>query len=78
MLPPTPCKSNGSLGITDSPVHPPAALAWLRGPSKPGHTGGSTVRTPENIALRQLQFPLYHKLCNGISQTLPGKEEKGV
>lgn len=78
MLPPTPCESNGALGVTDSPVYPLAALPWLRGPSKRGHTGGSTISTAGNVALGQLPLPLHHKPCSGISQTLPGKEEKGV
>lgn len=36
MLLPTPCESNGALGITDSPVHPPMALPWLKRSSKRG------------------------------------------
>lgn len=59
-------------------THPPTALPWLRGPSKHGRTGGSTVSTAGNVALGQLQPPLHHKPCSGISQTLPGKEEKHV
>lgn len=78
MLHPTPCESNGALGITASPVYPPAAVPWLRGPSMGGRTGDSTVSTAGNVALGQLQLPLHHKPCCGISQTLPGMEEKGV
>lgn len=69
--------SNGGF-IAGSPVYPPTALSWLRGPSKLGHTGGSIISTAGNIALGQLQLPLHHKLCTGVSQTLPGKEEQGI